>query len=457
MSTLYDVERETGIQEWARGDRVAGLIGRGSVPHHPIAQGDFVGTTEQTRPHLPPAAPLRVRRRYHVGAAGLTYVFVTVLVALGAFNSQNNLLFWAFGFALALLVVSGLLSGAMLMGVDLRRLEVVDASAAGQVSLAYRVSNTNRVVPAFALTIMEVDRPIGRRWWSRTSHRASRASWPGRLSEPRAFVAHVGPGQSVVAHAAALGLARGRVHLSGVLVSTSFPFGIVKKSLLFEIHQDFIIHPQRAEVDPSLVRQTIRLGERGSVPTRRAGSGTDFFALREYQPGDAMRSIAWRASARRDAMLVRQPAAPSPVRVMVVLDFSASPDPDADERAISLAAGLVDALAARGLEVGLRIDQSGVEIRPREGRLHRTLLLDELAILDARSDGAARPGREGADGRSQHVAVVVVHAASAFAVVGPAQEVPGAVHVHAGGERSVSPSEARRVAAGERAPGGGRA
>lgn len=370
----------------------------------------------------------RVRRRYHVGAAGLTYIFVTVLVALGAFNSQNNLLFWAFGFSLALLVVSGLLSGLMLMGVDLERLEVSEASAGGPAMIAYRVRNTNRVVPAFALTIMEVDRPIGRRRRRRKKTDATgQASWPGRLSEPRAFVAHVGPGQSLVARATALALRRGRIHLSGVLVSTSFPFGIVKKSLLFEIHQDFIIHPNRGEVDQSLLRQTIRLGERGSVPTRRAGSGTDFFALREYQPGDAMRTIAWRASARRGDMLVRQPAAPSPVRVMVALDFGEGHDGHADERAISLAAGIIDVLAGRGLEVGLRIEQTGVEIRPREGRLHRTLLLDELAIVEPRATKSDNQGAPRADTRNEQAAVIVVHAGAG----GDAnQEIAGTMHVY---------------------------
>ncbi|MBC7771811.1 MAG: DUF58 domain-containing protein [Pyrinomonadaceae bacterium] len=368
----------------------------------------------------------RVRRRYHVGAPGLTYIFVTVLVALGAFNSQNNLLFWAFGFSLALLVVSGLLSGMMLMGVGLERLEVSEASAGGQASIAYRVRNSNRIVPAFALTIMEVDRPIGRRRSAQRRHgTAEQASWPGHLSEPCAFAAHVGPGQSLVARASVAALQRGSVHLSGVLVSTSFPFGIVKKSLLFEIHQDFIIHPARADVDQSLLRQTIRLGERGSVPTRRAGAGTEFFALREYQPGDAMRSIAWRASARRGSMLVRQPAAPSPVRVMVALDFGTSPGAAADERAISLAAGIIDALADNGLEVGLRIDRTGVEIRPRQGRLHRTLLLDELGILslhaELHNEGGAR-----SDAKNEQAAVIVVHAGTA---TGENRESVGAVHV----------------------------
>ena len=36
----------------------------------------------------------------------------------------------------------------------------------------------------------------------------------------------------------------------------------------------------------------------GSIPARRGGSGTDFFGVREYHPGDSLRTINWRLSAR---------------------------------------------------------------------------------------------------------------------------------------------------------------
>jgi hypothetical protein len=37
------------------------------------------------------------QRRYHFRYAGLIYIGVTVFIAIGALNSQNNLLFWAWG------------------------------------------------------------------------------------------------------------------------------------------------------------------------------------------------------------------------------------------------------------------------------------------------------------------------------------------------------------------------
>jgi len=37
---------------------------------------------------------------------------------------------------------------------------------------------------------------------------------------------------------------------------------------------------------------------RGSIPARLGGSGTDFFGVREYHPGDSLRSLDWRLTAR---------------------------------------------------------------------------------------------------------------------------------------------------------------
>src|ERR1041385_4840021 len=61
-----------------------------------------------------PAAPLR---RYHFHGPGLVYILVTLFIAMGAINSQNNLLFAALGLAIGGLLISGIISGGALLGV----------------------------------------------------------------------------------------------------------------------------------------------------------------------------------------------------------------------------------------------------------------------------------------------------------------------------------------------------
>ncbi len=52
-------------------------------------------------------------------------------------------------------------------------------------------------------------------------------------------------------------------------------------------------HPVRIRVTP---RKTGTWW--GSTPSRRAGAGMEFYGIRDYQPGDELRSINWKATAR---------------------------------------------------------------------------------------------------------------------------------------------------------------
>lgn len=59
----------------------------------------------------------------------------------------------------------------------------------------------------------------------------------------------------------------------------------------------------------------------GVHPNRMAGSGTELRELRDYVPGDALRSMAWRATARRQRPLVRAYEEESVRRLQLLLDI----------------------------------------------------------------------------------------------------------------------------------------
>ncbi|HEX5495199.1 MAG TPA: DUF58 domain-containing protein, partial [Mycobacteriales bacterium] len=58
----------------------------------------------------------------------------------------------------------------------------------------------------------------------------------------------------------------------------------------------------------------------GAVALNRRGQGTEFDSLRDYVDGDDVRSIDWRATARRDAVVVRTWRPERDRRLMCVLD-----------------------------------------------------------------------------------------------------------------------------------------
>ncbi len=381
--------------------------------------------------HLPdPAARrVRVRRRYHFGRGGLLYVAITMLVAVGAFNSQNNLLYWTFGFALALLLASGVISGAMLMGVRVERAWISAASEGEMLLIRYQVRNINRLVPAFALTIAEegFEEPVGKRPWYM---RLFQAADPATILEPilitpRTFVAHVGAGETVFAESRTVARHRGAVSFTGFVVTTSFPFGLMRKSLHVPHHAASVVTPRAVQTEVVPAGGSSRHGSLGGS-SRRSGRGEEFFALREYSQGDSPRDIAWRASAKRGSLLVRQFAAPSPRRVWIVLHLRAHPGfTAADEQAIRVGAGLAQAAERRGVEYGLAVPLTRLLVHPRRGAGHLSRLMTDLGLLDLGADDG-RGGRIAfppqATGGGTNSSCITVHAGTLDLAFVPASE-----------------------------------
>jgi uncharacterized protein (DUF58 family) len=66
---------------------------------------------------------------------------------------------------------------------------------------------------------------------------------------------------------------------------------------------EIVVRPRLKRFRPFALNPDRTLHSPGSVPARRAGSGTDFWGLREYQPGDQMRHLDWRRAARHHGQL----------------------------------------------------------------------------------------------------------------------------------------------------------
>ncbi len=369
--------------------------------------------------------PPRIRRRYRLRFPAYIYMLVTVFIAVGAFNSQNNLLFWAFGLSLSAMVVSGVLSGTMLMGIEIERRALADARAGEKLALAYTVRNRNRWVPAFAMRLEEI--PPSRIWWSRRSARVD--PWTDHIGRPAAFVPHVAPGEAVTARVDVPALRRGRVRLIGVRLISTFPFGLIRKTVEFALAEEAVITPAVIPPPPNATDLLGRIGD-AAIASRRQGPGDEFFALREYVPGDSPRSIAWRASARRlhmdlptpgGGLLVKQNASPAPARLWIVLRLVPHAASAADnELAISLAVGLAAETLGKGLSVGIAAPRAALTLRPLPGVGHLQTLARELGVLDLEAlDRHPEAGRFPAAAAAPGSIVIAIHAGAADRSFGP--------------------------------------
>lgn len=115
---------------------------------------------------------------------------------------------------------------------------------------------------------------------------------------------------------------------------------------------------------PSKLRKLRELDGKAAVQIR--GAGTEFDSLRDYVRGDDVRSIDWRATARRSAVVVRTWRPERDRRVVIMLDTSrTSAARIEDEPRLDTgmeAALLLAVLAERG---GDRVDFLAFDRRPR--------------------------------------------------------------------------------------------
>ena len=127
----------------------------------------------------------------------------------------------------------------------------------------------------------------------------------------------------------------------------------------------------------------------GRSAVRQRGQGTEFDSLREYVDGDDVRAIDWRATARRQQVVVRTWRPERDRRVLLVLDTSrTSASRVGDEPRLDAAMDAALLLAALANKAGDRVDLVAVdrEVRSRvTGRTGTALLpalVDAMAPLE---------------------------------------------------------------------------
>jgi len=174
---------------------------------------------------------------------------------------------------------------------------------------------------------------------------------------------------------------RGRFIVGPLRGTLSDPFGIARKSDQVLGTDEAIVYPRVHEVfavpetaGEDFDRETPRL--RG-----QPDAGNEFLTLREYAPGDDLRRVHWRSTARRDTLMVRQDESRRRAPVLVVLDVRpGAHDRASFETAVEAAASIVNALERESRPVELVTSLGQTVGAP--GRRHMASVLDELAIIE---------------------------------------------------------------------------
>ncbi|MCD9028412.1 DUF58 domain-containing protein [Luteimonas sp. BDR2-5] len=165
---------------------------------------------------------------------------------------------------------------------------------------------------------------------------------------------------------------RGWLHTGRLRVSTTRPLGLARAWSWVWPDTPLLVYPAPEAAGPALP-----LGSGETAQARLHAAGEDLHHLRDWRQGDARRAIAWKPSARRDALVVREFERPQGADV--VLDWQSLAGLG-DEDRIHRLARWVDEAERDGVRYRLQLP-SQPAIGPGRGVQHRHDCLRALALL----------------------------------------------------------------------------
>ncbi|MET8545413.1 DUF58 domain-containing protein [Kitasatospora sp. NPDC004799] len=203
---------------------------------------------------------------------------------------------------------------------------------------------------------------------------------------------------------------RGRYPLGPLQLRLSDPFGMCEVTRAFTASDVLTVVPQ-VQALPAVRLSGEWIGQGESHSRTLALAGDDDVILREYRPGDDLRRVHWRSTAKYGELMVRREEQPQQARATVLLDtreiaHRGSGPASSFEWAVSCAASVTVHLLERGYQTRLLTDAGQSVPGPGTGG-HSTadasgLILDALAVADLSDGGtlsrAEDPLRTGGEG-----------------------------------------------------------
>ncbi len=129
---------------------------------------------------------------------------------------------------------------------------------------------------------------------------------------------------------------RGWLDMIPFNIENRFPLGMFRAWTVIIPKARCLVYPRPSSHPPPLPRSG-----RGDEGAARVGEGEHFHGLRKYRPGDALKSIAWRASARHDKLFTREYE--SPQQQACELNWYLMPEVSVEEKLSILTAWIVKA------------------------------------------------------------------------------------------------------------------
>ena len=113
---------------------------------------------------------------------------------------------------------------------------------------------------------------------------------------------------------------RGHYHLGPVKLRVKDAFDLFYNERMEESLHSFSVFPQIEVLEEQVIKSRAPKLLSGAMPLNVIGAGTEFYSLREFVPGDSLRSVNWKALAKKGKMMVNETVREDVMDVILLVD-----------------------------------------------------------------------------------------------------------------------------------------
>lgn len=283
--------------------------------------------------------------------AGWIYILLTVFLGIGAVNTGNNLIYIIVSAFLSFMALSGFFGKRNISNLEVTVEFPDEVYASRETMIKVTLRNRRRFLPAFLVRVI--------------------------IEGKDAFFPYLDPKKEMSRYLRVTFLTRGRQILRDLYICSVFPFNFFMRCRTLRIEREVVVFPEPKEYR-CLTYEFKGLRKRGEIQGGERGHDGDLLSLRNYTPGDPLKYIHWKASAKTGQFKTKELS--TLTTLPAVIDLERLSEGDIEER-LSFATYLVLRYSKTGIPFIIRIKGRVFETGPRGiDSTMRKEVLRELAL-----------------------------------------------------------------------------
>lgn len=304
---------------------------------------------------------------FKITREGKRFLVASLLIAVAAANTGNNLIYLMLSLMLSFLLLSLVFLKINLRGLSLDVSYDAPLFASEEGELTVKMRNGKRHISSYSVNCIV----------------------PGAFRP--AYFDRITPFGNEGKDIGVIFQRRGLYSYGDFQLRSGFPFVLLERTRKIPLAGGVLVYPALRDIGG----MTVAGGGESAGVFRLSDSGDEMHSLRELRYGDDWRRIHWKASARTGEMYVKEYAEYESTKVTVVLDNLLPEGGELFEKAVSLTASFAKYFIEKGFFV--RIVSSRKIISFGRGEEHLFKMLDVLAVIQEEGSWQS-PAQEARDG-----------------------------------------------------------